>query len=44
MLAGSGWDAATVGDVARSSRDDVLTAALADGLGAAAWARERRQR
>jgi hypothetical protein len=37
VLSGSGWSAATVGQAAVSTRDDLATAALADGLAAAAW-------
>jgi hypothetical protein len=36
VLAGTGWSAATVREAAQRGRDDLVTAALADGFAAAA--------
>ena len=36
VLAGSGWSAATVREAADRARDDLVSAALADGFAAAA--------
>ncbi|OJZ63579.1 chemotaxis protein [Mycobacterium paraffinicum] len=36
MLAGTGWTVATVSEAAQRPRDDLATAALADGFAAAA--------
>jgi hypothetical protein len=37
VLSGSGWSAASVGQAACSPRDDLVTAALADGFAAVQW-------
>lgn len=37
VLAGTGYNAATVGRAASHPRDDLVSAALADGFAAAAW-------